>query len=75
MPRADEPSPAAPPRPTAKPAWQVSLDSALLRVGHLLEDTLKRFRAAPQSTQLAIAIAAAGALLLLLSLILLLMLH
>ena len=74
-PRADEPSPAAPPRPTAKPAWQVSLDSALLRVGHLLEDTLKRFRAAPQSTQLAIAIAAAGALLLLLSLILLLMLH
>jgi serine/threonine protein kinase len=66
-----EPSPAA----VAKPAWQVSLDSALLRVGHLIEDAIKRFRAAPQSTQLAISIAAVGAALLFLSLLLLLIMH
>jgi eukaryotic-like serine/threonine-protein kinase len=74
IPRMDEPfpGPAAPPN---KPAWQASLDRALTRVGSLIEDTLKRFRAAPQQTQLAIAIAAAGAVLLILSLFLLLMIH
>jgi eukaryotic-like serine/threonine-protein kinase len=66
-----EPLPAAAP----KPAWQVSLDSALVRVGHLIEDAIKRFRAAPQSTQLAISIAAVGAALLFLSLLLLLFMH
>jgi eukaryotic-like serine/threonine-protein kinase len=74
VPRVDEPFPgqASPPN---KPAWQVSLDSALTRVGALLEDTLKRFRAAPQSTQIAIAVAAGGAVLLTLSLLLLLIMH
>ncbi len=66
-----EPLPGA----VAKPAWQVSLDSALLRVGHFIEDAIKRFRAAPQSTQLAISIAALGAALLFLSLLLLLIMH
>lgn len=76
IPRMDEPyrgpanAAAAP-----KPAWQVSLDGALTRVGTLLEEWLKRFRAAPQSTQLAIAIACGGAVLLISSLILLLMIR
>ena len=61
--------------PAAKPAWQVSLDSALIRVGHQIEEAHKRYRAAPQSTQLAIAIAAVGVVLLILSLFLLLIMH
>ena len=74
IPRMDEPYTGAA-SPTNKPAWQLSLDRALTRVGSLIEDSVKRFRAAPQSTQLAIAIAAAGAVLLILSLLLLLMIH
>jgi serine/threonine-protein kinase len=63
-----EPSPGA----VARPAWQASLDKALVRVGHLIEEAIKRFRAAPRSTQLAIAIGAGGAALLIFSLFLLL---
>ncbi len=74
IPRMDEPYPAEA-APANKPAWQASFDRALTRVGHLIEDAVKRFRAAPQQTQLAIAIAAAGAVLLMLSLLLLLMIH
>jgi serine/threonine-protein kinase len=76
IPRMDEPyrGPAPVPGPP-KPAWQVSLDRALTGVGTFIEESLKRFRAAPQSTQLAIAIACGGAVLLILSLILLLMIH
>ncbi len=73
-PRREEPFPGLP-RPTNKPAWQTSLDRALERVGHLLEDALKRFRTAPQSTQIAIAVAGGGAVLLILTLILLLMIR
>ncbi len=75
IPRMEEPYPAGPPPAVNNPAWQLSLDRALTRVGTLLEDSLKRFRGAPQQTQLAIAIAAGGAVLLILSLILLLMIH
>ncbi|MEP7124186.1 MAG: protein kinase [Byssovorax sp.] len=74
IPRMDEPY-TGPSAPVNKPGWQVSLDKALHRVGALIEDSIKRFRAAPQSTQLAIAIAAAGAVLLILSLLLLVMIH
>jgi serine/threonine-protein kinase len=74
IPRMDEPY-TGQPAPANKPGWQLSLDRALTRVGSLIEDSIKRFRAAPQSTQLAIAIAAAGAVLLILSLLLLVMIH
>ena len=50
----------------------MSLDKALVRVGRLIEEAIKRFRAAPRSTQLAIAIGAGGAALLIFSLFLLL---
>jgi hypothetical protein len=62
------------PGPVAKPAWQVSLDKALVRAGHLIEENLKRFRAAPQSTQLAITIGAGAVVLLILILFLVLVL-
>jgi hypothetical protein len=67
----DEPAPSG----VAKPAWQVSLDRALVRVGHLIEENLKRFRAAPQSTQLAVTIGAGAVVLLILILFLLLVMH
>ena len=69
-------SPVTEPLPggVARPAWQVSLDKALVRVGRLIEDAIKRFRAAPRQTQLAISIGAGGATLLLFGLFLLLML-
>jgi serine/threonine-protein kinase len=60
---------------TAKPAWQVSLDATIKRVEQLVEETVRKVRTAPQSTQIALIIAAGGALLLLLSLFLLIVLH
>ncbi len=60
---------------TAKPAWQVSLDATIKRMDQLVEETTRKVRTAPQSTQIALVIAAGGALLLLLSLFLLIVLH
>ncbi|MFT3768173.1 MAG: protein kinase [Minicystis sp.] len=62
---------AAPP----KPAWQVSLDRALVTVGRTGEDLLKRFRAAPQNTQIIILIVAATVGILLVGTMLFLILH
>ncbi|MEO7331135.1 MAG: protein kinase [Minicystis sp.] len=60
---------------TVKPAWQVSLDAMIKRVEQLVEETVRKVRTAPQSTQIALVIAAGGAMLLLLSLFLLIVLH
>lgn len=49
---------AAPPSPP-KPAWQATLDRALLGVGRTGDDLARRFRAAPQNTQIIILIVAA----------------
>jgi hypothetical protein len=49
-----------------KPAWQQSVDRALIRAGHWAEAQGQRFRAAPQNTQIIVVIVAGTALILLL---------
>jgi hypothetical protein len=54
-----------------KPGWQTSLDRALSSSGRFVEQSLQRFRAASQRTQLAIAIAVGGVVTVVLGLMLL----
>ena len=57
-------------RPTPKkPAWQVSLDRALIAVGRFGEAQVKRYRAAPEGTKAVVLIAAGGFAILLLGLV------
>ncbi|APR86194.1 Serine/threonine-protein kinase pkn3 [Minicystis rosea] len=67
------PPPSAPASP--KPAWQVSLDRALVRVGRTGEGLVKRYRAAPQNTQIIVLIVAATVALLLLGTIVFMIVH
>jgi hypothetical protein len=64
---APTPTPAAP--APSKPAWQASLDRALVWVGRTAEVALRRFRAAPQNTQIIIVIVTVTTALLLLGLV------
>jgi hypothetical protein len=49
-----------------KPAWQQSIDRALIRAGHWTEAQGQRFRAAPQNTQIILVIVAGTGLILVL---------
>ena len=79
------PSPAAPaqvaalPAPVsmvpAKPAWQVSVDRGLVAVGRTSEDLARRFKEAPQNTQIIVIIVAATGAILLLGFLVFLMMH
>jgi len=60
-----------PPEALGKPRWQASLDRALSSTGRVVEQSLQRFRAASQRTQLAIAIAVGGIVTVVLGLLLL----
>jgi serine/threonine-protein kinase len=71
--------PAAPlsalPPARPKPAWQVTLDRALIGVGRAGEDAVKKVRAAPQNTQIILLIVAGTGVILLLGVVLFLTVH
>jgi serine/threonine-protein kinase len=58
-----------------RPPWQVTLDRALVSVGGAVDRLMKRFRAAPQNTQIILAIVAGTATIFLLGLILFVAVH
>ena len=66
-PPAQTPTPAPPAPP--KPAWQASLDRALISVGRMAEGALRRFRAAPQNTQIIVVIVSVTSMLLVLGVV------
>ena len=63
------------PLPPPKPAWQVSLDRALISVGRAGEGAARRFRAAPQNTQIIVVIIAGTSLILVIGLLAFLITH
>ena len=58
-----------------KPAWQMAIDRALIRAGHLVEAEAKRLRAAPQNTQIIVVIVVGTVTILAIGLVLFLALH
>ena len=69
------PAPLPIPLPSPKPAWQVSLDRALISVGRAGESAARRFRAAPQNTQIIVVIIAGTSLILVIGLLAFLITH
>jgi hypothetical protein len=66
---APPPAPMGPPSPMIspfKPAWQVSIDRGLISVGRTSENLARRFKEAPQNTQIIVVIVGATAAILIL---------
>jgi serine/threonine-protein kinase len=61
------------PMPNFKPAWQASIDRGLIAVGRASENLARRFKEAPQNTQIIVVIVASTATLLLLGFLVFLM--
>jgi serine/threonine-protein kinase len=75
MPEARIPSPSSVDEDAFKPAWQRSLDRALAAIGTFVTIAARRFREAPQNTQIIIIIVAATAVIMVLGIVLFLAMH
>jgi eukaryotic-like serine/threonine-protein kinase len=72
------PPPSAPPgsfQVPPKPGWQAALDGALIGIGRGSERQMKRFREAPQNTQIIVLIVIGTAVIMVMGLVLFLALH
>jgi hypothetical protein len=77
---APQPAPVAPPPSSMmvspfKPAWQVSIDRGLIAVGRTSESLARRFKEAPQNTQIIVVIVAATGAILILGFLVFLTVH